>query len=614
MRNVFVAGIAFTLTLGAVAGASPVRAAAATSAHRATAPVTSRPAAFEPMLTPMREPGAYGGRFVIAVTNDPRTFNPILAAETNSVDVCERLFTSLTRFDNATQRIRPALAKSWEVSADGLVWTWHLRRGARFSDGQPITAADVKFSFDVANDTSLASPVHDAVLVHGRPMIVSAPDSYTVVTRIDRPFALMEPTVGAVRILPEHVLGAAWRAGAFASAYGVGTPRDSLVTSGPWLLEQYAPHEKVVLARNKYWYGVDARGRRLPYLDRLIFTIVPDQTTAAIQFQAPNSEIDGLDNVKPDDYATYAKGQAAGDYTLHDLGPTLTSSFFWFNLNTVKVAAGARNVGDPYAGAVKYAWFSNPVFRRAVSKAIDRDAMIRAVYFGAGTRSWSVITPGNRVFHNPQAPAYDYDPAGARQLLAGLGWRDSDRDGVLEDAHGNPVKFTLETNANSAVRVALANFVRDDLAKVGIGCTIAPVAFNSMMAHITNDFGYDAELGGLGGSVPPDPGVGPNFYLSSGSTHFWNVGQLHPETPEEARIDSLFDRLVTVRDMVVRKRLSAKIEQIIGDQGWVVWLPVQDIRLPIRNRFGNLDPSPIRHRLLWNIESVYVKPKAAQRR
>ncbi len=312
----------------------------------------------QPMRASMREPGVPGGRFVIGVTNDARTLNPIMSNETSSSEVSDLLFTALTEFDNVTQTPYPVLARSWKVSPDGLTWTWHLRRGARFSDGHPITAADVLFSFAVAYDSTLHQSIYDLLTPHGRKMQVSAPDSYTVVTRIARPHALMVEAVGALRILPRHVLEPAWRAGRFASSYGVGTPPESLVTSGPWMLRQFVAREKTVLTGNPYWFGVDARGRRLPYLDELVFLVVPDLNTATLKFQA--GELDGIDDVKAEDYATFARNQASGGYTLHDLGAALTSNFFWFNLNTVKTPGGRRPPGAPLADPVQYAWFADP--------------------------------------------------------------------------------------------------------------------------------------------------------------------------------------------------------------------------------------------------------------
>lgn len=554
----------------------------------------------------MREPGVPGGRFVIGVINDARTFNPIMTNETSSSEVSDLLFTALSEYDNIAQKPYPALARSWQVSRDGLTWTWHLRRGARFSDGHPITAEDVLFSFMVAYDSTLHQSIYDLLTPHGRKMQVSAPDSYTVVTRIARPHALMVEAVGSLRILPRHVLEPVWRAGRFASSYGVSTPPESLVTSGPWKLKQFVSREKTVLTGNPFWFGVDARGRRLPYLDEVVFLVVPDLNTTTLKFQA--GELDGFDNVKAEDYGTFARNQARGGYTLHDLGAALTSNFFWFNLNTVKQPGGLKPPGAPCADPVKYAWFSSRDFRRAVSMAIDRDAIIRSIYFGEGIRNWSLMTSGYRAFCTSRTTAPDYDPAAAKRLLARIGMRDRDGDGVIEDAKGNPVRFTLKTNAGST-RVQMADFVRDDLARVGIQCTVAAVDFNTLLRNMREDFDYDALLAGLGAAVPPDPGMCGNFYRSSGASHFWNTRQARPETRPEALIDSLFGELLRPAPLAARQRLSAQLDQIVGDQCYVIWLPTMRIKLPVRNRFGNVHPTILPARLLWNIATVFVKPQ-----
>jgi peptide/nickel transport system substrate-binding protein len=569
------------------------------------ASVTAAGVGAQPLRTPMAQTGVPGGRFVIGTISDARTFNPILSNETSSTDVSDRLFTALTETDNLTRRNRPALATSWTVSRDGLTWTWRLRRGARFSDGHPITAADVLFSFAVAYDSTLHPSIYDLLSPYGRRMQVSAPDSYTVVTRLARPHALLVQSVGALRILPRHVLEPAWRAGRFASAYGTGTAPESLVTSGPWRLKQHVPHEKTVLTRNPYWYGVDARGRRLPYLEELVFLVVPDQNTCSLKFEA--GELDAIDNVKAEDYRRFERGQARGGYVVHRLGPALTSNFLWFNLNTVKRPGGRRPVGSPYADPVRHAWFSNRDFRRAVSMAVDRDAIIRSVYFGEGVKCWSILTPGYGAFYDPGVTAPDHDPAGARRLLARAGFRDRDGDGVLEDPRGHPVRFTLKTNAGS-VRVQMANFVRDDLAGVGIRCDVAAVDYNTLIVNMREDFEYDAILAGLGAAVPPDPAMCSNFYRSSGATHFWNLRQVRPETAAEARVDSLFGRLLLPGTVAERRSLASAMDRVLNEQCWLVWLPVMRIELPVRDRFGNLAPNLLPHRVLWNIETVFVKP------
>ncbi len=318
----------------------------------------------------------------------------MMANETSTTDITDHhLFTFLVHYDNAKQQVVPMIAKSWEVSADGLAWTFHLRRGAKFSDGHPITSEDILFSAQVALDETLHPAVQDQLKLNGKPFEFSAPDPHTVVIKTHTPVATMLLTAGALKIMPKHVLEGAYKSGNFASAYNVSTPPDQIVTSGPWRVVQYVPGEKTVLGRNPYWFGVDKANKRLPYLNELVYLIVPDQDAADLKFRS--GELDAVDNVKPENYRWYADNQKKGGYTLYSVGPENNSRFFWFNLNKVqpplrgeKLPPG-KKVGDSVVDPVKYAWFSNPVFRRAVSMAVDRDALIRSVFFGEGTKSWS---------------------------------------------------------------------------------------------------------------------------------------------------------------------------------------------------------------------------------
>lgn len=560
------------------------------------------------MHVAMAETGVHGGRFVLAQTSPPRTFNTVMANETSSTDLCDgRLYSALVHFDNATQEMRPELAKSWESSPDGLEWTFHLRRGAAFSDGHPITSEDVLFSFEVYMDDTLHVSLYDFFFVNGKKFEVTAPDSYTVKVKLAGPYAMVVPVVGDVDILPKHVLEPAYRSGAFASAYNVSTPPEKLVTSGPWILKQYVPNEKTVLTRNPYWCGVDANGRRLPYLDELVFLIVPDQNSAALKFEA--GEVDALDDVKPENYQTYQNNQQKGNFKFHDLGPALNTNFFWFNLNKVRDAKGGKKLGTTYVDPVKYAWFSKRDFRKAVSKAIDRDAIIRGIFYGHAVKAWSTSTPGNKLWYTPDAVHYDYDPEGAKQLLAGLGWKDGNGDGFLEDEKGNTISFTLKTNSSNTLRVGMCNFIKDDLAKVGIKVTPSPIEFNTLITNLRQDFQYESILLGLQSAAPPDPGMGQNVWRSSGLTHYWNIKQPKPETPAEARVDQLMNEHTATTDMTVRKRTWKAIQDEINEECFVMWLPSLVYKVPIRDRFGNLHPTVIPHRIIWNIDRVFVRPR-----
>ena len=269
------------------------------------------PLPVDTMTVAMDEPGMRGGRFVVGATSSPKTFNPLVASESSSLDLISQMFVGLTDIDYRTQADIPALARSWKVSRDGRTVTFRMRRGACFSDGRPITSADAIFSYGVAMDTTVHSVLRDALVLQvagaDRPYTFSAPDSFTLVATAPGPDALMLSHISSVRILPRHVLEGAWRAGRLASAYTTSTAPESLVGSGPWRLQSCAPGQLCVLERNPYWYGVDARGQRLPYLDQLVYRVAHDQDVASQMFHA--GELDGLDNVKAEDYAQYRDEQ-----------------------------------------------------------------------------------------------------------------------------------------------------------------------------------------------------------------------------------------------------------------------------------------------------------------
>ena len=156
----------------------------------------------------------------------------------------------------------------------------------------------------------------------------------------------------------------------------------------------------------------------------------------------------------------------------------------------------------------------------------------------------------------------------------------------------------------------MANFIRDDLAKVGIRVTLTPIDFNTLITNIRDDFQYDAILLGFQSSVPPTPVDGQNVWRSSGESHYWFV------TPAEAgdagggahrsRCSTRCSRPRTAR---CRRRAWKEIQNIMNEQAWFIWLPIQTIKLPVSNRFGNVQPSVMAHRILWNIDRVFVKPR-----
>ena len=143
------------------------------------------------------------------------------------------------------------------------------------------------------------------------------------------------------------------------------------------------------------------------------------------------------------------------------------------------------------------------------------------MFFGEAVKNWAIATPGNKVWHSPDLVKFDYNPAEAKKLLAGMGWKDGNGDGIIEDARGNPVTFSLKTNSSNTTRIAMMNFIKADLAKVGINVITAPVDFNTLITNLRSDFQYDAMLLGLQSGVPPDPTMMQNVWRSTGLTHSW---------------------------------------------------------------------------------------------
>jgi len=329
---------------------------------------------------------------------------------------------------------------------------------------------------------------------------------------------------------------------------------------------------------------------------------VPDQNTAALKFQA--GELDALDNTKPDDFTMFKKGAKAGHYTVYELGPSLNTNFFWFNLNLQK---GTKT---PYVEKWKYDLFNNSEFRRAVSEAVDREAMIRGPFFGRAYKNWATTTKGNKIWNDDSLTHYDYNPESAKRRLAALGLKDRNGDGYLEDAAGHTVSFTLMTNADNDTRKTLVTMIGDDLKKVGLKAVPAPVDFNTLVTKARDDFGYEGILLGLQTGVPPDPAMGQNVWRSSGKTHYWHVAQTSPGTPEEARIDALMDQCISSNDLARRKATWLEMKNIANDQCWFIWLPSLLAYNMVSDKFGNAQPALIPHRILWNIERVYRKPTA----
>ena len=235
------------------------------------------------------EPGRPGGRLVYALRSEPKTLNPVTMADVSSREVIGRLQADLIHIDRQTQRTGPALAKSWTVSSDGLHYTLELRRGVRFSDGQAFDADDVLFTFRCYLDERNASPSRDLLVIGGKPIGVRKLDAFRVAFDLAQPYAAAERIFDNLAMLPRHLLEKAQAEGRLGAAWGLTTPSSEMAGLGPFRLRSYVAGERIVLEKNPYYWKVDAAGRTLPYLDELVFLLVPSDYTQVVRFQAPTT-------------------------------------------------------------------------------------------------------------------------------------------------------------------------------------------------------------------------------------------------------------------------------------------------------------------------------------
>lgn len=540
--------------------------------------------------------GRYGGQLVVNQRAEPRTLNPVTAIDSVSRDVVKCTIADLIHINRETQLTEPALARNWSVSADGRRYTLALRRGIRFSDGRPFDADDVLFSFAVYLDADVRSPQRDLLVVGGEPVRVRKIDPYTVQVDLAQPYAGAERLFDGVAMLPRHLLESTFKEGRLSAAWGVATPAAAMAGLGPFRFKEYVPGERIVLERNPYYWKADRSGQRLPYLDRVSFTVVASDDAQAIRFQA--GEADVASRLTAENFGVLKRAEPTAPYTLVDLGAGLDYSFLFFNLNDLGPDLG--EIGR------RQRWFRETAFRRAVSLAIDRDAIVRLVYRGRATPLWSHVPPGNTVWVNRAIaqPARSLD--GARRLLraSGFSWTPQ---GALLDARGDAVEFSILTNAGNQERLGMATIIQDDLQQLGMKVHVVTLELRALVDRLLKTHDYDACVLGLGNG-DASPSAEMNVWLSSGGSHLWHPEQSQPATPWEAEIDALMRRQLTTLDTSARKRLYDRVQELVAQNLPLIVLASPNVLVGARKGLGNFRPAVLDHHTLWNIEELFWRP------
>jgi peptide/nickel transport system substrate-binding protein len=466
---------------------------------------TSAPSTATSSLAPGKGTPVRGGTLTASARSEPRTFNRI-ASNSFSTELFANLTQAkLVRVNKATGTLEPWLAEKWSTN-DGVTYTLTLREGLKWSDGTPFTSADVTFSFDAAYQKG--GILGSALTVGGVPLKAAATDPRTVVVTYPEPLAPGLRLLDNLPIYPKHKLEAALRSGKFNEAWSASTPPSELAGLGPFMLVRYEPGQRLTYDRNPNYWRKDERGEPLPYLDRIVIEIVPQQDAEIVRLQT--GQVDVMQQqLRATDISTFRTLADQGKVQLLDLGVATDPDHFMFNLRPAKWAKDPRGQ-----------WLLRKEFRQAISHAVDREAFANTVFLGEAVPIHGPISPGNREWFWPDITRYPYSLEKSRELLAGLGLRNRDADQWLEDARGNEARFTLQIFGGASVIERSAEVVRDDLKQVGIALDIVTLEPNTVIANVVKGE-FEAALLAFQ-MTDLDPAISQDFWLSSGSSHFWN--------------------------------------------------------------------------------------------
>jgi peptide/nickel transport system substrate-binding protein len=474
-----------------------------------------------------------GGHVAEGSTSDPTTFNYIFITDTASAIPQGLMFASLLnqRGDGA---LIPEIAKSVpKVESDQLTYKFDLRQDVTWSDGQPLTADDVLFTFNL-----MFGSVYDYKAINSPnwPDLqqylesVTAPDKYTVVMKTKVPYAPFLTNYGTLSPLPKHVLEplALKAPGDFRKIDYNFAPT---VVSGPFLFDRWDKSQQVALKANaKHFLG-------RPNLDSYVIKIVSTSTQIADQLKTGELDVGGIDPSLWDDMATATNINrvsffgAGWEYFAYNVDP-----------NNPAHRASGKIFGDPATGKM---------VRQALYHAIDRTKIANAVYFKQADVAYSV-EPETSWALTANLPKYPFDLQKAKDMLDQAGWKVGS-DGV-RTKDGVRFSFEIITSVGVKTREAIVQILSEQWRQIGVDATAKPIQFPEYVkTSTTRDF--DMVMGGIVTGVDPD---------LSGVYHSRTIGHgLNRMGYRSTQLDNLLDKAVQVIDQSKRKPIYAQVQQIL---------------------------------------------------
>jgi len=498
-----------------------------------------------------RTGGTAGGTLIVGVTDEPSTLNPLLLSltATTGQEIARKLFLSLHRL-NDKMEIVPDLAEHWVFAEDFSYVTYYLRRNVKWSDGTPVTSADVVFTFEKMRDPKVGYPNAHALDLVSK---VDTLDKHTVRFYFKQVYA-DELLDSGIPVLPKHVLE---KESDLAKAAFSTRP----ITDGPFRLALYLPGDRIELSANPEFYG----GR--PYFDKVVFKFYPDQASLLSDLQA--GKVDFAPELPATEFATL---QGDKSLTLVESPPASYTYIAW-------------NLQSPI--------FSDPEVRKALTLAINREALVKDILAGKGQVVSGPIPSSSWAF-NTEVKPLPYDPGKAKELLSKQGWavkeiqkpRERTKDTLL--VKGNrPLEFSLMTSKGNRVRQAIAEQVRKDLAPLRIRVNV-DVVDAATFAQRVLDKKYDAMILSWSTGLKVDPSPVWHTPSEEGQKGRYNfVGYSNP------RADTLMDEAMAKFDRRRAKTLWQKFQAMVAEDNPITFLYAPIKLSAVYAKVQGVKPSPV---------------------
>ncbi|MEL6495100.1 MAG: ABC transporter substrate-binding protein [Cyanobacteria bacterium J06623_7] len=547
-------------------------------------------------------------QLVDVLLSDPKTFNFVIATDQTSSLVGGMILDGLIRQNPITAEFEPALAESWEVSDDDLEITYTLRPNLKWSDGQPLTADDVVFTYNqLYLNPEIPTGMRDILKI-------GASGAFPEITKLNQrqvrftvpePFAPFLGVTGA-SIFPAHVLKESVTTKdqdgnlQFLSTWSVDTPPEQIPASGAYKIESYATAQRIVFTANPYYWKKDVVNEDLPHIKRVVWEIVESTDTFLSQFRS--GSLNSVE-VKPEYFSLLKKEETKGNFTIYNGGEDYSTSYLAFNLNT-----GKQN-GKPVVNPIKSSWFNELKFRQAVAHAINRQRMVKNIYRGLGQPQNSFVAVQSP-FYDETLPGYEYNPEKAKELLIEAGFT-YNRRGQLFDPAGNRVQFRLNTNTGNKIREAMGNQVQEDLEAIGMAINFKTINFNVLVGRLRGSLAWEAIILGFTGGNEPNNGA--NVWLPDGNSHVFNIAKPAEGKPLtdrvvndwEQEIAQLFIQAAKELDVEKRKAIYAEAQQLVAAKVPFIYLVNPYAMSAVRNNIEGVEYSALGG-AFWNLDELKI--------